>query len=111
MLKLSELSRFYLDYQETYNRPGTVANCRYTLEAISEFWGAETEVCSLTAQDLTAFINYRRGKTRPKPHSLNNHLRVIRGLLNYGVNNGLLDALPFRVRMLKVARKKRSETC
>ena len=61
-------------------------------------------VPSLTAQDLDSFILARKIKVKDK--TVNGDLIILRAALNNAVAVGLIDSLPFKIRMLKVSRRK-----
>ena len=105
MLSLKQLAQHYIEYQRTYNKRTSVSSCEHTIRELKRFWGEDKDMSSLSSVDVDGFINYRRVKSL-KPVSINKDLRVVKGMLNYGVNSGLLSELKFKIRLLRSPRKK-----
>jgi integrase len=61
-------------------------------------------VCSLTQDDLDRFVRARLATVKPK--TVNGDLIILRALLNQAVDDGKIEASPFRVKLLRAPRKK-----
>ena len=59
---------------------------------------------SLGTDDLDRFVQARRETVTAK--TVNGDLIILRAILNQGIANGKLETLPFKVKLLRVSRKK-----
>jgi integrase len=101
--RFQELCERYLKRHEVYSKAGTLKNELCNVAKLRRFFGARA-VSSLTSADLEAFISSRRGKV--SAHTINNDLGTLRGILRQAVEEGAIDALPFRIRKLRSTPRK-----
>ena len=99
----TDLTPAYIDYQLSRNKPRSVRNVKQALKVLNAHFG-ERKVDVLTESDLSSFITKRRKQV--KDVSVNRDLTILKGLLRFSIAEGNLQKLPFRIRMLKVDRKR-----
>ena len=63
------------------------------------------DVRELNLRDINAFIQHRQ-KQGVKSKTINNDLAYIRAALRYAVENGLLETLPLKVKLLRAPKKR-----
>ena len=102
-MRLSKLTAQYLDYQSSYNKLRSVQNVKGISARLLRFFG-DRELSRLTEEDVMDFIELRRKTV--KDVSVNHDLTILKGLLRFAVHRGHLDKMPFRIRMLRVDKKK-----
>jgi site-specific recombinase XerD len=102
-VRFTALIASYLDHQRTYNKRETLRSAEHSLRVLLAWFG-DRELETLSHADLDAFVRHRRAQV--KDVSVNKDLRVLRGLLRFGLGAGHLPELPVRVRLLRVAQKR-----
>ncbi len=102
-MRFTTLIATYLEHQRTYNKPDSVSSAEHSLRVLLAHFG-DRELATLRDDDVDAFV--RRRRSQVKDVSVNKDLRVLRGLLHFGVRRGLLDELPVAVRLLRAANKR-----
>lgn len=94
----------YLDRQRIRSKAKSVKNAECSSGNLIRVLGNRS-VYGLTEADLDHFILARRGEgVRDK--TINGDLIILRAVLNHAVGVGLIPEVPFKVRLLKVPRKR-----
>lgn len=93
----------YLASREVFNKEQSVRNARLNLRALVAHFGAR-DLRSLTQQDFESFVQAHR--TGRSPNSVNATLRYLKAYLRWCVEERHLDAMPFRVRMLRAPKRR-----
>jgi integrase len=101
--RFHQLVERYIARQRIYSKPKSVKNARHSAARLLEYFG-KRPVCSLGPDDLDRFVTARLEKVKPK--SANGDLIILRAILNQALNDGKIDALPFKVKLLRAPRKK-----
>ncbi len=98
----------YLDRQRIRSKPKSVRNAGCSCGHLLRVLGNRS-VYNLIESDLDLFILARR-KEGVRDKTINGDLIIIRAVLNHALSIGLLPEVPFKVRLLKVARKRQRKT-
>jgi integrase len=93
----------YLKHHELYSKRKTQEYVRLTSARLVRFFRSRP-IDSLTEEDLETFIGYRLETVQPI--SVNADLRVLKAILRLGVQQGLIEQMPFKIRMLKVTKRR-----
>ena len=107
-VRLTDLRDAWLVDQKLRNRERTVASARNRIERVVEMLGSEKYVDDITSADLARIIERRR-RQRVSDVTINGHITLLRAMLRWGVNEGLIQKLPVRLKLLRVVEKKRLE--
>ena len=97
-----ELVERYLKRHETYSKATTLTNARCDARKLARFF-RNREVASLTVDDLETFVADRSSKVGV--HSVNRELRALRRMLRQGLQEGVIDSIPFRVQELRTTKR------
>jgi integrase len=103
VVRFDELVDHYIARQRIYSKPKSVKNARHSTARLLQHFGRRP-VCSLDADDLDRFVSARLETVKPK--TVNGDLIILRAVMNQALNDGKLDALPFKVKLLRAPRKK-----
>ena len=98
----------YLDRQRIRSKPKSVRNAQCSCGHLLRVLG-NPSVYNLIESDLDRFILARR-KEGVRDKTINGDLIILRAVLNHAVSVGLLPESPFKVRLLRVARKRQRKT-
>jgi integrase len=102
-LALGDLLEAYIRGLRARSKRNSISIAQVHAGHLERHLGPTYNVASLTLQDVEAFVTARlRTVSRA---AVNGQLGVLRAALNYGVETGLLDALPCRVRKLREGRR------
>ena len=100
--RFGELVERFLKRHETYSKRTTLIGVRSDARRLVSFF-RNREVASLTVEDLEAFVADR--STTVGVHSVNRELRALRRMLRQGLQEGVIDALPFKVQELRTTKR------
>ncbi len=101
-VRFGELVERFLKRHETYSKPTTLVGVRSDARRLVSFF-RNREVASLTVDDLEAFVSDR--SSTAGVHSVNRELRALRRMLRQGLQEGVIDALPFKVQELRTIKR------
>jgi integrase len=94
----------YLDRMRIHSKPGSLRTASSSCKNLLTHFG-KCSVYDLGPQDLDGFILHRReGGVTDK--TINGDLIVLRAAFNYAAEIGLLQDVPFKIKLLKVRRRK-----
>ena len=96
----------YRKHLEVYAKPATLITNRVACDHLLRAFG-KRPIESLTLIDLERFIQDRLKSLAPS--TINLHLRVLKAMLRFAVEEGLITGLPFRIRMLKEVKRRSSK--
>jgi integrase len=102
-VRLHELVERYLKRLETYGKPSTVRTHRVVAGNLLRFFRSRP-VESLTSTDLEAYIQHRLDKVAAS--TVNGELKNLRATLRFAVEEQIIPEMPFKIRMLKVVRRR-----
>jgi integrase len=94
----------YLDRQRIRSKAKSVRNAECSCGHLLRVLG-NPSVYSLIESDLDHFVLARR-KEGVRDKTINGDLIILRAVLNHAVSVGLMPEMPFKVRLLKVAKKR-----
>ncbi len=94
----------YMERQKIYSKRSSVKNARSCVERLFQHFG-DVDTVSIPASELDAFISKRRGQGLANK-TINGDPIILRAALHHALAVGLIDRLPFKVKLLKVSRKK-----
>ncbi len=101
---LKEVFDSYLARLRVYSKRKSIKNAESSIRRLIGHFG-DPPVSRITQQTLDSFV-LRRRQERVVDKTINGDLIVIRAALNHGVSIGLVRSLPFRVRLLKVPKRR-----
>ena len=101
---LKRCTESYIDRQKIHSKPRSVYKAIGTSKTFLRILG-NLSVYDLTESDLDSYILTRRSEGI-RDQTINGDLRILKAILNHAVSVGLLSELPFKIRFLKVARKR-----
>ncbi len=102
-LRFDEAAEAYMVRQRIYSKPKSVKNAKNSIARLMPHFGRRP-IVSLGTDDLDRFVRMRLESVKPK--TVNGDLIILRAILNQAVGDGKLEKLPFKIRLLRVARKK-----
>jgi integrase len=94
----------YLDRQRIRSKPKSVRSAECSCGHLLRVLGNRS-VYNLIESDLDHFVLARR-KEGVCDKTINGDLIILRAVLNHAVSVGLMPEMPFKVRLLKVAKKR-----
>jgi site-specific recombinase XerD len=104
---LDKLAERWLAMQVVRSKPTTVRAARTHVRRLLERM-RQRRADSITSEDLDAFVQSRR-RDGVKDNSINNDLRILKSILRWSVAEGLLAAMPTRVRLLRCVNRRTVE--
>lgn len=102
-MQFSQLSRLYLDVQSLYLKQRSIQTAEESFHVLNKTLG-RISITKLTDTHLSRFIKVRKEKV--KDTTINRELRYLKVALRFALERGYIEALPFRIRMLKTPRKR-----
>jgi integrase len=94
----------YLERQALRSRPRSLQSARSCCKRLRAHLG-ERRVGTLGAEDLEAFVALRLNRDEVGREAVNRDLRYLRAVLRLAVEEGRVDAMPFKVKMLRTVKK------
>ena len=101
---LKELLDSYLSRQRVYSKRKSVKNAESSIRRLIEHFG-DPRVLQMTHETLDSFVLKRR-QEGVVDKTINGDLIIVRAALNHGVSIGLIQSLPFKVKLLKVPKRR-----
>lgn len=100
-LSLEKATEMFIDSCRKKVSPKTVKSYELAMDNMTVALGRNTRATELGKGDYEKLLNYLQSKFSNKT-TVNIRLRSIRVFINYLVENGHLDRMPFKVKMLKI---------
>lgn len=107
-ISLKSLLDSYVARLRVYAKRKSVGNAESAARQILSHFG-DPAIQSMTQQHLDQFISDRR-REGVVDKTINGDLIILRAALNHGVSAGLIQKLPVKVKLLKVAKRRISRT-
>jgi integrase len=107
-VSLKNLLDIYLARLHVYAKRKSLANAECSARRILSHFG-DPAIQAISQQDLDQFICWRRAQGLVDK-TINGDLIILRAALNHGMSSGLIEKLPVKVKLLKVAKRRISRT-
>jgi integrase len=104
-VRIGFLIERWLDDQRMRCKPNTVRCSIDRANRLAQALGTSKLVVDLTTADVAKFVEARR-RWGAGDVAINAHLRVLRAMLNWAESERLVEEVPVRVRLLRVADKR-----
>ncbi|MFQ5507220.1 MAG: tyrosine recombinase XerC, partial [Planctomycetota bacterium] len=101
---LKEVLDSYLARLRVYSKRKSVKNAESSTRRLLDHFG-DPRIPEITQEMLDSFILKRR-QERVVDKTINGDLIILRAALNHGVSIGLIKSLPFKVKLLKVPKRR-----
>ncbi len=105
---LKRILEVYLDRMRIYCKPTSINAARLAHQRFLNHFGKRS-VYDFRPHDLNGFILQRR-EEGVTDETINGDLRALRAAFNYAVEIGLLQTIPFKVKFLRVRKRKTRKT-
>ena len=96
----------YRKHLEVYAKPGTLQSTRRVSRHLLRAFG-QRPIAALTLVDLERFIEHRQKSVSSS--TINLELRILKAALRFGIEQGMYDRMPFKIRMLKQIKRTSSK--
>jgi integrase len=105
-LRLDDLVARWLDDQRMRCKPNTVRCSVDRANRLAQVVGSSKRVAELVTADVAHFVEARR-RSGAGDVAINAYLRILRAMLNWAESERLVEEVPLKVRLLRVADKKK----
>jgi integrase len=105
-LRLGDLVQRWLDDQRMRCKANTVRCSVDRANRLAQVVGASKRVKDLATADVARFVEARR-RSGAGDVAINAYLRILRAMLNWAETERLVEEVPLKVRLLRVADKKK----